>query len=155
MDEEHAREIVIRIFDEFEDLLDEHNIVIPSADRTGRPEEACLYGDAYWRLEDAITDIVAGLQNEGIAAGDLRDAGHPVRSLAIRICHEFEELLMEHDIKIPSSARRGDPDEACLYGSTYYALEDAVVDILMEELGAGGRGTRQVGSRQSAPVLRR
>jgi len=48
------------------------------------------------------------------------------RELAVRIVDEFEELLAEKSIVVPSKDRRGDPEEACLYGSEYYALEDAV-----------------------------
>jgi len=58
MDEEKAKEIAIRICDDFEDLLDEKNILIPSADRKGLRREACLYGEEYWRMEDAITDML-------------------------------------------------------------------------------------------------
>ena len=132
MNKEHARELAIQILDEFEELLDEHSIMIPSADRTGRVEEACLYGEAYWQLEDAIADILIELPKVSVVAEHVWDAGHPLRSLAIRICGEFEELLAQHDIKIPSSDRTGDLDEACLYGSEYYALEDAIVDILVD-----------------------
>jgi len=42
MNEERACEIAIRIRDEFEDSLDEKNIIIPSADRKGVPGEARL-----------------------------------------------------------------------------------------------------------------
>ena len=58
MDEEHAREIAIRILDEFEELLDEKGITIPSADREGHEEEACLYGREYYQLEDAVVGIL-------------------------------------------------------------------------------------------------
>lgn len=140
MDEETAYEIAIRIRDEFEDLLDEKNIKIPSAGRTGQPEEACLYGEEYWRLEDAIADVLADLPDTRFTDEDIDYASHPLRQLAIRICEEFEELLAENGIKIQSDDRDGDPEEACLYGSEYYALEDGVVDILMEELAAGAKG---------------
>jgi hypothetical protein len=54
----------------------------------------------------------------------------PERELAVEILDEFEELLDSKDITIPSKDREGSPDEARLYGSEYYALEDAVVNIL-------------------------
>ncbi len=57
-DENRAREIAIRIVDEFEELLAGKDIMIPSADREGRPEEACIYGTEYYELEDAVTDIL-------------------------------------------------------------------------------------------------
>ena len=53
-----ARRIAIDILEEFEDLLDEKGIVIPSSDREGQKEEACLYGTEYYRLEDTITDML-------------------------------------------------------------------------------------------------
>jgi CRISPR/Cas system CMR-associated protein Cmr3 (group 5 of RAMP superfamily) len=58
MNARKARRIAIRILDEFEDLLDEKNVTIPSSDREGREEEARLYGSEYYRLEDAITKIL-------------------------------------------------------------------------------------------------
>ena len=60
------------------------------------------------------------------------------REIAIRVLDEFEELLAEKGIKIPSDDREGREEEACLYGSAYYELEDAVVGVLMEELGGDG-----------------
>jgi hypothetical protein len=59
MNQERARQLAITIIDEFEDLLAEKDITIPSADREGREEEACIYGSEYWRLEDTITDMLA------------------------------------------------------------------------------------------------
>ena len=58
MNANKARRIAIEILDEFEELLGEKGIVIPSDDREGREEEACLYGTEYYRLEDTITDIL-------------------------------------------------------------------------------------------------
>ncbi len=52
------------------------------------------------------------------------------RELAIKIISEFEELLSCHNIKIPSSDREGNKEEACIYGTTYYNLEDKITDIL-------------------------
>jgi len=59
MREDKARELAIEILDEFEDLLERHGITIPSADREGRKEEACIYGSEYYELEDIVTDILA------------------------------------------------------------------------------------------------
>lgn len=59
MNQERARRLAIAIIDEFEDLLAEKDILIPSADREGREEEACIYGSEYWRLEDTFTDMLA------------------------------------------------------------------------------------------------
>lgn len=58
MKEETARELAIQILDEFEELLDAKGIMIPSDDREGRKEEACIYGTEYYELEDAIVDIL-------------------------------------------------------------------------------------------------
>jgi len=53
-----SREIAIQIIDEFEKLLNQKRIQIPSQDREGKPEEACLYGSEYYELEDGVTDIL-------------------------------------------------------------------------------------------------
>lgn len=52
------------------------------------------------------------------------------RGMAFAILAEFEQLLDAKGISIPSPDREGHEGEACLYGAEYYALEDAVVDIL-------------------------
>ena len=57
------------------------------------------------------------------------------REIAIRIVDEFEELLAQKGIMVPSADREGGEKEACLYGTEYYLLEDAVVGILMKEIG--------------------
>lgn len=133
MNEAHAREIAIRIRDEFEDLLDEKNIIIPSADREGDPNEARLYGEENARIEEAIVDLLIE-QADGLSSeGDTDDASHPLRQIAIHVCDEFEELLAKKDIMIPSADREGGHEEACLYGEEYWRMEDAVVDILVEE----------------------
>jgi hypothetical protein len=53
-----ARRVAIEILDEFEEMLDRKGIMIPSEDREGREEEACIYGTEYYELEDVITDIL-------------------------------------------------------------------------------------------------
>ena len=53
-----ARRIAIEILDEFEAMLDRNGIMIPSEDREGREEEACIYGTEYYELEEVITDIL-------------------------------------------------------------------------------------------------
>jgi hypothetical protein len=58
MNEERARQIALRILAEFEELLDEKGIMFPSDDREGAPEVARIYGCEYYRLEDAVTDIL-------------------------------------------------------------------------------------------------
>jgi hypothetical protein len=44
--------------------------------------------------------------------------------------------LADKGIMVPSADREGRPEEACLYGSEYYALEDAVVEVVRGEVGA-------------------
>jgi hypothetical protein len=136
MDEERAYEIALRIRDEFEDLLDEKNITIPSADRDGVPGEARVYGEENSRLVEAIVELLVEYADGITLEGDIAEQGHSMRELAILACEEFEDLLDDKNIMIPSVDREGCEEEACLYGSEYYALEDAVVGILMEELGA-------------------
>ena len=55
---EKERKLAIEILDLFEDFLETKGIKIPSEDREGRKEEACLYGAEYYELEDAITEIL-------------------------------------------------------------------------------------------------
>ncbi len=57
------------------------------------------------------------------------------REMAICILDEFEELLAAKGIKIPSDDREGREEEACLFGTEYYELADAIMDILPEEIG--------------------
>lgn len=82
------------------------------------------------------------------------------REIAIRILDEFEELLAAKGIKIPSGDREGREEEACLYGSEYYELEDAIVGVLMGETEAGERGRNRPGgpdpeARQACAAMRR
>ncbi len=56
------------------------------------------------------------------------------RKLAIKIIDKFEELLSKYDIKLPSNEREGNEEEACIYGTDYYELEEEITDILKGEL---------------------
>lgn len=56
-------------------------------------------------------------------------AAYP-RTVAIDILGIFEDMLDKKGIKIPDSHRIGDEDEACLYGETYYELEDKITELL-------------------------
>lgn len=49
---------------------------------------------------------------------------------AIKIIDEFENLLVVNDIKIPNNERKGNEDEACIYGKDYYNLEESIIEIL-------------------------
>ena len=52
------------------------------------------------------------------------------RPYANKICDLFEDLLDEHGIDIPDDDREGYEEEAHLYGTTYYDLEDAISELL-------------------------
>lgn len=58
--------------------------------------------------------------------------GEIKRTIAIKVLDVIEEMLEEKNITIPDEDREGENEEARLYGSTYYALEDKIVDILGE-----------------------
>jgi len=64
-----ARQTAIHILDEFEELLDEKGVTVPSSDREGREEEARLYGSEYYSLEDAITAILVNPPTSGAGSG--------------------------------------------------------------------------------------
>ena len=49
------RNVSAEICDAFEDLLERHDITIPSEDRTGDESEARIYGESYYDLEKEIT----------------------------------------------------------------------------------------------------
>jgi hypothetical protein len=51
------------------------------------------------------------------------------RKLAVSILEQFEDLLDKHKIKIPDRDR-GSKNDACIYGKTYYDLEDRITEIL-------------------------
>ena len=63
---------------------------------------------------------------------DLIENVGPTRAIAITILDLFENLLDKHGIYIPDDDRSGDEGEACLYGTTYGNLEDAICTILYE-----------------------
>lgn len=52
------------ILDLFEDLLDEKEINIPSDDREGNDEEARLYGEEYFDLEDKVIGLLKSFRVE-------------------------------------------------------------------------------------------
>ena len=53
-----AKEITIGIIDVFEELLDRHDITIPDDFRDGGEDEARIYGDTYYELEEKILGIL-------------------------------------------------------------------------------------------------
>lgn len=52
------------------------------------------------------------------------------RKIANKIIDKLEDLLKEHEIKIPNEERCNNEDEACIYGKDYYKLEDEITEIL-------------------------
>ena len=54
----HTHNIAAGIVDEFESLLDHHDITIPDDERTGADDEARLFGDTYDKLLTNIELIV-------------------------------------------------------------------------------------------------
>ena len=64
MKEIKLRHWAAEICDIFEEVLDAHNITIPSEDREGGEDEARLYGCEYYDTEEEITDILLKLITE-------------------------------------------------------------------------------------------
>ena len=52
------------------------------------------------------------------------------RGLAILIIDKFEDLLAKNNIKIPDDEREFRADESCVYGATYYELEEEITELL-------------------------
>lgn len=134
MTEEEARELAFAIIGEFEELLAEHNIMIPSRDREGRPEEACIYGREYYLLEDEIAEIlVEGSKRVGKTA--------QARDMAFQILEEFEEMLDYHNIKVPSiEPRQRATSKVALCMPEWDKLRDSIVGLLRR--GAAVTGAR-------------
>jgi len=53
-----------------------------------------------------------------------------LRSTAAAIIELFEDLLDKNNVTLPDIYRMGDPDESCIFGDTYYTLEDSITGIL-------------------------
>lgn len=58
-----------------------------------------------------------------------------LRYWAGAIIDKFEELLNKYDIILPNEDREGNEDEAAIYGTDYYQLEDEITNLL-ERLAA-------------------
>lgn len=56
------------------------------------------------------------------------------REVASTIIDEFEKILNKHKIKLLNEEREEKENEACIYGSDYYNLEDKIVEILDEHI---------------------
>jgi len=126
MKEEEARELAFALIGEFEELLAEHDIMIPSRDREGREEEACIYGTEYYLLEDEITDIlVKGSKRAG--------KEQQVRDMAFRIIEEFEGLLDGNGIKVPSADPQRATSQVALCMPEWDRLRDGIVRLLLQD----------------------
>lgn len=58
IDKDTIIQLAHNVLDDFEDMLADKGIKIPSEDREGNEEEACLFGDAYYDLEDKVIDTI-------------------------------------------------------------------------------------------------
>lgn len=58
IDKDTIIQLAHNVLDDFEDMLADKGIKIPSEDREGDEEEACLFGDAYYNLEDKVIDTI-------------------------------------------------------------------------------------------------
>ena len=63
MKEIKVRQYAASICDCFEELLDKFNIDIPNDSREGYEEEAHIYGNTYYELEDEIKEILVSFAN--------------------------------------------------------------------------------------------
>jgi hypothetical protein len=61
--------------DELEELLAENDIPVPSRDREGGEEEACLYGAEYCALEDGVVGVVMEEYDGGSQRNDPTHGG--------------------------------------------------------------------------------
>ena len=55
-----------------------------------------------------------------------------LRKYSLNICGVFDELLESSGIQIPDDDRTNSPEEANIYGTTYFKLEEDVTKILLE-----------------------
>lgn len=59
-----AREWVMAICDAVEDVLEEYDVTVPDEDRIGDESEARLYGAAFDKVANAVTDILTAMETE-------------------------------------------------------------------------------------------
>ena len=55
-----------------------------------------------------------------------------IRPVSVKIIDLFENILDKNNISIPDEDRTGDEGEACIYGMTYYNLEENITNILLD-----------------------
>ena len=131
MKREDAHDLAFAIIGDFEELLSEHDIMLPSADREGLEDEACIYGSEYDVLEDGIVEILRRRRASDLAAPSSR-------RLAVRIVDRFEKLLAYHCIKVIA----GDSyrTAAALGTSVRDRLVNSIADLLEREAVAAISG---------------
>ena len=61
MNEFQARKRAFEIIGVFDSFLEERGIMIPSSDRTGRRDEAAIFGWDYYELEHEISRLLRDL----------------------------------------------------------------------------------------------
>lgn len=85
---EYNRKVAIKIINKFEELLAKYDIKLPSNEREGNEEEACIYGNDYYELEDEITEIL----NEELRTKNRRN--YIMNYSDFKMCngHTFEEI---------------------------------------------------------------
>jgi hypothetical protein len=144
MDEEEAREMAFAILMEFEEVLDEFDVTIPSADREGREEEARLYGTEYYVLEDAITEI---LRKVGSGPIGLQEA----RRLSFLILEEIEETLRDAGVGLPPGLVVGSYGYPRIGEREWDRLREAIVRRLGRRMPTSGtRSKRSFGPSDEA-----
>lgn len=131
MKREDAHDLAFTIIGDFENLLSEHDIMLPSADREGLEDEACIYGSEYDVLEDGIVEVLRRQR-----ASDLAEPRS--RRLAVRIVDQFEKLLAYHCIKIPTNDPAQVTTPETLPKQERDKLIWSIVELLLRETAAVG-----------------
>ncbi len=126
-----TKELYVRMFsvavcDLFDELLDEHDITIPSQDREGEDSEARIYGDVYYDLEAKVTEVLARLCEEVKAAPDV--------AINVEDYNGFEDNspALPENLKITASTLAADTDS--LYEDKVWLI-DTISEYLSDTYG--------------------
>jgi hypothetical protein len=142
MDAYEAREVASAVLMEFEEVLDECDVTIPSADREGREEEVRLYETEYCVLEDAITGI---LRKYKIIRS--RERGR----VAFRIIGEIEKTLCEAGVSVPPGLSATHSAFPHIGQKEHERLREVVIGLLAgERPGSGSPLQRSFGPSDEA-----
>ena len=100
-------------------------------------ERQCMSGDEIWQYlyiqtTKELKEAIANANAKANSSDDKQEFNglSKAKNVAIAILDIFEDMLSEKDIMIPDEDREDNEDEGCLYGTTYYELEDQIVEIL-------------------------